>query len=39
MKLVILWLWADAGPGALRGLDRLTGRPLDYCLRSRGWND
>ena len=25
----------DAGPGAMRGLNRLTGRPLDYCLRSR----
>ena len=30
--------WANAGPGAMRGLNRLTGRPLEYCLRSHDWN-
>tara|TARA_R110001592_G_scaffold16091_1_gene68927 strand:+ start:281 stop:1213 length:933 start_codon:yes stop_codon:yes gene_type:complete len=30
--------WANAGPGAMRGLNRLTGRPLDYCRRSHDWN-
>ena len=27
--------WANAGPGAMRGLNRLTGRPLEFCKRSR----
>jgi hypothetical protein len=30
--------WANAGPGAMRGLNRLTGRPLDFCRRSHDWN-
>ena len=29
--------WANAGPGAMRGLNRLTGRPLDYKKRSHDW--
>jgi len=29
--------WANAGPGAMRGLNRLTGRPLDYCRKSHPW--
>jgi hypothetical protein len=29
--------WANAGPGAMRGLNRLTGRPLDFCQRSHDW--
>ena len=29
--------WANAGPGAMRGLNRLTGRPLDFCQRSHNW--
>lgn len=27
--------WANAGPGALRGLNRLAGRPLDAPLRAK----
>jgi len=30
--------WANAGPGAMRGLNRLTGRPLEFCRRSHDWN-
>jgi len=30
--------WANAGPGAMRGLNRLTGRPLDFSHRSHDWN-
>lgn len=30
--------WANAGPGAMRGLNRLTGRPLEFCRRSHAWN-
>ena len=30
--------WANAGPGAMRGLNRLTGRPLGFCKRSHDWN-
>jgi hypothetical protein len=30
--------WANAGPGAMRGLNRLTGRPLEFCKRSWDWN-
>ena len=30
--------WANAGPGAMRGLNRLTGRPLEFCKRSHDWN-
>jgi len=29
--------WANAGPGAMRGLNRLTGRPLEFCQRSHDW--
>ena len=29
--------WANAGPGAMRGLNRLTGRPLEFCQRSHYW--
>ena len=29
--------WANAGPGAMRGLNRLTGRPLDYSRKSHPW--
>jgi hypothetical protein len=29
--------WANAGPGAMRGLNRLTGRQLDFCQRSHDW--
>ena len=31
--------WANAGPGAMRGLNRLTGRELDFCKRSHPWNE
>ena len=30
--------WANAGPGAMRGLNRLTGRDLDFARRSHDWN-
>ena len=30
--------WANAGPGAMRGLNRLTGRPLDFSHRTHDWN-
>jgi len=30
--------WANAGPGAMRGLNRLTGRDLGYARRSHDWN-
>ena len=29
--------WANAGPGAMRGLNRLTGRDLEYSRRSHDW--
>lgn len=29
--------WANAGPGAMRGLNRLTGRPLDFKRKSNDW--
>ena len=29
--------WANAGPGAMRGLNRLTGRPLEYSRRGHPW--
>ena len=29
--------WANAGPGAMRGLNRLTGRELGYSKRSHDW--
>jgi hypothetical protein len=29
--------WGNPGPGAMRGLNRLTGRPLDFCRRSHDW--
>ena len=31
--------WANAGPGAMRGLNRLAGRDLDFCRRTHPWND
>ena len=31
--------WANAGPGAMRGLNRLTGRDLKFCKRSHPWNE
>ena len=31
--------WANPGPGAMRGLNRLTGRELGFCKRSHPWND
>tara|TARA_R110000772_G_scaffold3521_5_gene12496 strand:- start:178 stop:1104 length:927 start_codon:yes stop_codon:yes gene_type:complete len=31
--------WANAGPGAMRGLNRLTGRDLKFCKRSHSWGD
>ena len=31
--------WANAGPGAMRGLNRLTGRDLDFCRRTHPWNE
>jgi hypothetical protein len=30
--------WANAGPGAMRGLNRLTGRDLGFSRRSHDWN-
>jgi len=30
--------WANAGPGAMRGLNRLTGRDLSFSQRSHNWN-
>ena len=30
--------WANAGPGAMRGLNRLTGRDLSFSQRSHDWN-
>ena len=30
-------MWANAGPGAMRGLNRLTGRELGYSKRSHDW--
>ena len=32
-----LLTWANAGPGAMRGLNRLTGRELGYSKRSHDW--
>ena len=29
--------WGNAGPGAMRGLNRLTGRELGYSKRSHDW--
>lgn len=29
--------WANAGPGAMRGLNRLTGRDLDFKRRTHDW--
>jgi hypothetical protein len=29
--------WANAGPGAMRGLNRLHGRPLHFARRSHDW--
>mgnify|MGYP003674364152 FL=1 len=31
--------WANAGPGAMRGLNRLAGRELDFSRRSHPWNE
>ena len=30
--------WGNPGPGAMRGLNRLTGRPLEFCRRSWDWH-
>jgi len=30
--------WGNAGPGAMRGLNRLTGRELSFSRRSHDWN-
>ena len=30
--------WANAGPGAMRGLNRLTGRDLNFSRRTHDWN-
>ena len=30
--------WANAGPGAKRGLNRVFGRPLNYSSRMHNWN-
>lgn len=30
--------WANAGPGAKRGLNRLYGRPLNYNSKNQNWN-
>ena len=30
--------WANAGPGAMRGLNRLTGRDISFSQRSHDWN-
>ena len=32
------YLWANAGPGAKRGLNRLTGRELKFSPRNHPWN-
>jgi hypothetical protein len=29
--------WANAGPGAMRGLNRIHGRPLDYTSKKNDW--
>jgi len=29
--------WANAGPGAMRGLNRIAGRPLEYRSAKHGW--
>jgi hypothetical protein len=31
--------WANAGPGAMRGLNRLTGRPLKFTSTLHPWQD
>jgi hypothetical protein len=31
-------LWANAGPGAKRGLNRLHGRRIDIAPSKHGWN-
>ena len=31
--------WANAGPGAMRGLNRLTGRPLKFTSTRHPWQD
>lgn len=31
--------WANAGPGAMRGLNRIHGRDLNYKRKSHPWND
>ena len=30
--------WANAGPGAMRGLNRLTGRELGFSKKTHNWN-
>ena len=34
-----IYTWANAGPGAMRGLNRLTGRDLKYARRTHDWCD
>jgi len=31
--------WANAGPGAKRGLNRVFGRPLKFASSKHGWNE
>ena len=31
--------WANAGPGAMRGLNRIFGRELDWKSSKHKWND
>jgi len=31
--------WANAGPGAMRGLNRIFGRELEYTSKKYGWNE
>ena len=30
--------WGNPGPGAMRGLNRLTGRPLDFTRKTHDWH-
>lgn len=32
------YTWANAGPGAKRGLNRIHGRPLDFNSKNHDWN-
>ena len=33
-----IYTWANAGPGAMRGLNRIYGRELNYTSRKHDWN-